>query len=312
MRRDKNIMEIKKVSLIGLGALGTLFGNQLAKNMPREDLRIVADEDRIERYEKNKIYCNCKICDFNYVTPMEQCEPADLLIFTVKYNGLKDAIKSVKNHVGENTIILSALNGITSETVIGETYGMDKIIYCVAQGMDAVKVGNKLTYHNMGMLCFGENEPGFISERVKTVARFFEKTSVPYEAVTDMQQRLWGKFMLNVGINQTVAVYQTNYGGVQKEGEARDTMISAMREVIDISGKEGINLTEDDLIYWLKIVNTLNGKGKPSMAQDMEAKRFSEVELFSGAVLQFGKKHNIATPVNQMLYDKIKTVESRY
>lgn len=305
-------MGIKKVSLIGLGALGTLFGNRLAKNMPKEDLRIIADGDRIKRYEKDKIYCNGKVCNFNYVTPMEQCGPADLLIFTVKYNGLKDAIKSVKNHVGENTIILSALNGITSETIIGETYGIDKIIYCVAQGMDAVKVGNKLTYHNMGMLCFGENEPGFISERVKTVARFFEKTGVPYEAVTDMQQRLWGKFMLNVGINQTVAVYQTNYGGVQKEGEARDTMISAMREVIAISGKEGINLTEDDLIYWLKIVSTLNGEGKPSMAQDMESRRFSEVELFSGAVLQFGKKHNIATPVNQMLYDKIKTVESRY
>jgi len=33
---------------------------------------------------------------------------------------------------------------------------MDKILYCVAQGMDAVKEGNKSTYDNMGMLCFGE------------------------------------------------------------------------------------------------------------------------------------------------------------
>ncbi len=305
-------MEINKVSIIGLGALGTLFGNQLSKNMPEEDLRIIADEDRIQRYEKDKIYCNNEICQFNYVAPEEPCEPADLLIFAVKYNDLKDAIKSVKNHVGENTIIMSVLNGITSETIIAETYGMDKVLYCVAQGMDAVKVGNRLAYHNMGMLCFGENEPDIISDRIKTVSRFFDKTGVPYEAVTDMQKRLWGKFMLNVGINQTVAVYSTNYGGVQKEGEARDTMIAAMREVIAISKKEGINLTDEDLNYWLEIVSTLNGEGKPSMAQDVEAGRFSEVELFSGAVLQFGKKHDIDTPVNQSLYDKITSIESEY
>ena len=305
-------MEINKVSIIGLGALGILFGNQLSKNMPEKDLRIIADVDRIQRYEKDKIYCNNEICQFNYVTPEEPFVPADLLIFAVKYNDLKDAIKSVKNHVGENTIIMSVLNGITSETIIAETYGMDKVLYCVAQGMDAVKVGNKLTYHNMGMLCFGENEPDIISDRVKTVSRFFDKTGVPYEAVTDMQKRLWGKFMLNVGINQTVAVYSTNYGGVQKEGKARDTMIAAMREVIAISEKEDINLTEEDLNYWLEIVSTLNGEGKPSMAQDVEAGRFSEVELFSGAVLQFGKKHDIDTPVNQNLYDKITSIESEY
>ena len=56
-------------------------------------------------------------------------------------------------------------------------------------------------------------------------------------------KRQWGKFMLNVGVNQTVAVYQTNYGGIQREGEARDTMIAAMREVIALSEKEGIDLT---------------------------------------------------------------------
>ena len=59
-------------------------------------------------------------------------------------------------------------------------------------------------------------------------------------------------------------------------------------------------------------MSTLNGEGKPSMAQDVEAGRFSEVELFSGAVLQFGKKHNIDTPVNQSLYNKITSIESEY
>lgn len=312
MKGVKLIMKIKRVSIIGLGALGILFGNQLSKKMPKEDLRIIADKERIEKYKSNHVYCNGQLCEFNYVTPEEPCEPADLLIFTVKYGGLNDAIKAARNHVGENTIILSALNGITSESMIGEVYGMDKVLYCVAQGMDAVKVGNKLNYQNMGMLCFGEGQPGVVSERVKAVAEFFEKTGVPYEAVTDIQKRMWGKFMLNVGVNQTVAVYGCPYGEIQKEGEARSTMIGAMREVMVLAEEENISLTEEDLSYWLNLLDKLSPQGKASMLQDMEAKRYSEVELFSGAILELGKKHGIATPINQELYHKIKAIESQY
>jgi 2-dehydropantoate 2-reductase len=305
-------MEIKTVSIIGLGALGILFAHHLTKKMPQGDLRIIADKERIRRYQSDFVYCNGERCEFNYLKPEDLGEPADLLIFAVKYNGLNEAIQAVKNQVGEQTIILSALNGITSETIIGQTYGMDKILYCTAQGMDAVKVGNRLTYDHWGMLVFGEREPGFVSQRVKRVAHFFESMAVPYEAVTDMNKRIWGKFMLNVGVNQTVAVYESNYGEIQKVGAARDTMIAAMREVMVLSEKEGINLTETDLKYWLNVLDFLNPEGKPSMRQDMEAKRFSEVELFSGTVLEFGEKHSVSTPVNEELYRRIKEIEAQY
>ncbi|PLS05828.1 ketopantoate reductase family protein [Neobacillus cucumis] len=305
-------MVIKKVSIIGLGALGILFGHQLAKKMPRADLRIIADQNRIQRYQQNGVFCNGECCDFNYVTPEEPCEPADLLIMAVKFNGLKDAIQSVQKHVGENTIILSLLNGITSEEIIGEIYGMDKILYSVAQGMDAVKVGNQLTYDHMGMICFGESETGLISERVNVVTEFFEQMEVPYKVDSDMLTRLWGKFMLNVGVNQTVAVFESNYGEVQQEGPARSKMISAMKEVISLSEKAGVQLTEEDLDYWLGVLGTLSPDGKPSMAQDVEAKRISEVELFSGTVVKLGKRFGVPTPINQELYHRIKLIENRY
>jgi 2-dehydropantoate 2-reductase len=305
-------MEIKKVSIIGLGALGILFGHHLSKKLPKEDLKIIADDARIKRYESQKVYCNGERCDFNYITPDEICEPADLLIFAVKNDGLKDAITSVKHHVGKQTVIISALNGITSEAIIGEAYGLEKVLYCVAQGMDAVKVGNQLTYDHMGMLCFGEREPEIFSEKVKSVAAFFEKTGVPYEVDTNMVKRQWGKFMLNVGVNQTVAIYKGNYGEIQREGKARDMMIAAMREVIALSEKEGIHLTESDLDYWLSVLATLSPDGKPSMAQDVEAARFSEVELFAGTVLKLADKYRVSTPINKELYDRIKLIESKY
>ena len=305
-------MEIKKVSIIGLGALGILFGSYLAKSMPKEDVRIIADRKRIDKYKKENVYCNGEPCDFHFVAPEEPCEPADLLMFTVKYEGLHDAIQAVQRHVGKDTIILSALNGITSEGIIGQVYGMDKILYSVAQGMDAVKVGNKLTYDHLGMLCYGDQKPGMISEKVKTVAAFFDKIDFPYEIDTNMNKRLWGKFMLNVGVNQTVAVFKSNYGEVQRDGEARETMIAAMREVITLSEYEGVNLTEADLNYWLSVLATLSPEGKPSMAQDLEARRYSEVALFARAVLEMGEQHRVPTPVNKVLYDTIKSIEDTY
>lgn len=306
-------MEIKTVSIIGLGALGILFGNHLSHHMLKDDLSIIADSERVNKYKSEHVYCNKEICDFNYVTPEVNCSPADLVIFSVKFEGLSNAIKAVENQVGPNTIIISLLNGISSEKIIGKAFGMDNILYSVAQGMDAVKIGNKLTYEHMGMICFGDIKSGiFPSEKVKAVARFFEKVALPYEVDVDMKKRLWGKFMLNVGVNQAVAVYECDYGGILKEGPARDTMISAMKEVLILSEKENVCLTQADLDYWLRVLEGLSPQGKPSMRQDLEAKRKSEVELFAGTVLSLGKKHGLFFPTNQMLYDKIKEMESRF
>jgi 2-dehydropantoate 2-reductase len=306
-------MEIKTVSIIGLGALGVLFGHRLSGHMPHDDLRIIADPGRIAKYRSEGVFCNGEVCDFNYLVPGEKSSPADLLIFAVKFTGLKKAIEDAANQVGPDTIIISLLNGISSENIIGRVYGDEKVLLTVAQGMDAVKVGNRLTYKNMGMICFGDRKAGSEpSEKVRAVARFFDKTNIPYLVDTDMQKRLWGKFMLNVGVNQTVAVFEGDYGTIQKDGPARDTMIAAMREVLALSEKENVRLTEADLDYWLHILDGLNPSGKPSMRQDLEAGRKSEVGLFAGTVLALGEKHGLPCPVNRMLYERIMAAESRF
>ena len=304
--------KIKTVAIVGLGALGILYADHLSRFMKKENLRIIAEEARIERYQKQGVYCNGEKCKFNYVRPQEKGQTVDLILFTVKYQGLQEAIQEVRNQVGDHTIILSALNGISSEEIIGQSYGMDKLLYCVAQGMDAVKEGNQLTYINKGKLVFGQQNDSVPSDKTIAVAEFFDQVKLPYEVDLNMKKRLWGKFMLNVGVNQTVAVIDGTYGDIQKPGAAREKMIGAMKEVLQLSKKEEVNLTEDDLNYWLGILGTLNPDGKPSMRQDLEARRYSEVELFAGTVLNLSKKHGISSPINQELYDTISNIESTY
>ncbi|MDD4772160.1 MAG: ketopantoate reductase family protein [Eubacteriales bacterium] len=298
-------MEINRVSIIGLGALGVIYGSHIEKKLPGR-LRVIADEGRIARYKDTGIFCNGERCEFYYTTPETECIPADLLIFAVKFNSLDDAVTAVRHHVGPDTVIISLLNGISSEEIIGRTYGAEKVLDCVAQGMDAGKEDNRVIYSNMGILCIAD------SPKTRSVSRFFDKAGIPYLIDPDMKKRMWGKFMLNVGVNQTVAVRESSYGDIQRPGPGRDLMTAAMREVLVLSGKEGVNLTEENLSYWLDVLEPLNPSLKPSMRQDLEAKRPSEVELFSGTVIKLGQKHGIDTPVNKELYKKIKTMESKF
>lgn len=311
-------MQIKTVAIIGLGALGILFGKQMQDMLEKGQVRIVADAGRIAKYQMEGVYCNGVKCSFDYMTPDIICEPADLVIFTVKFHGLEEAAKAMKNQIGPNTIILSALNGISSEKILGALYGMEHILYCVAQGMDAVKVKNQLTYVNMGQLCFGEGfaltaqEKAWEKEKTEAVAAFFSKANIPYQIVPDVRHKIWSKFMLNVGVNQVVAHYKGNYGTIQQEGEARNMMLAAMRETADIATCEGVKLTEEDIMYWMQVLAALSPEGKPSLRQDMEACRKSEVALFSGTVCALGRKYRIDTPVNDFLYEKIIEIEAAY
>ncbi|WP_343208750.1 ketopantoate reductase family protein [Anaerolentibacter hominis] len=304
--------EIKTVYLIGLGAVGVLYAQLLSGHIEQEDLRIVADAGRIEKYRAEGIYCNGKKCDFPLADAGELTEPADLILFTVKYTGLDGAIETMRPLVGENTVVLSAVNGISSEEKLAAAYGAEHILYAVAQGMDAVKTKNQMTYTQTGMLVFGDCQPGIISGQARRVKRFFERVQFPHELVTNMLDRQWGKLMLNVGLNQCSAVFGTSYGDLQRPCEARDIMVGAMREVMAVSGPEGHPLREEDLNYWLGVLDALNPAGKPSMAQDAEAGRPSEVELFAGTICRLGRKHGIHTPFNDFLYEKIQEMERGY
>jgi 2-dehydropantoate 2-reductase len=124
-----------------------------------------------------------------------------------------------------------------------------------------------------------------------------------------MIQTLWWKFMINVGINQASAALRSTYGLFQTSREAKDLMESAMREVAAIARGLGIDLTEEDILKWNRVLSGLSPGGKTSMLQDVEAGRKTEVEMFAGKVMELGRRHNIPTPVNEKLYRLIKGME---
>jgi 2-dehydropantoate 2-reductase len=88
-------------------------------------------------------------------------------------------------------------------------------------------------------------------------------------------------------------------------------MESAMREVLSIAETAGVNLVEKDIREWYTFLNTLDPGGKTSMLQDIEAGRTTEVDIFAGKVIDLGRKYNLPTPVNELLFNAIKVIEQQ-
>lgn len=300
---------IKTVRIIGMGALGLMYGSYFQNYT--DDISFLVDKERYQRYKTKTFHVNGEARSFKIVTP-DVVEPVDLIIVATKANGLKQAIETLKSSVDGHTIIISLLNGVTSESLIAKQYGEDHIVYCVAQGMDAMKFGDDLQYVHLGHLCIGITDSGD-PDKLNTLTSFFDACKLPYKKEEDIMHRLYSKWMLNVGINQTCMVFGCDYGQALAYGSMeRLSFIAAMREAKLVAGYEGIKITEEDLEAYVQLIGTLDPNNMPSMAQDRINKKPSEIDLFAGTVLTLAKKHHIEVPVNEYLYEEVKKIEAGY
>ena len=300
---------IHTVAIVGFGAMGCAFAGKFQENgLGPESLRVIADSDRIRRYQKDGVYSNGVKLNVRYCTPGEQCGPADLLIVSTKFDQLKEAAEQCRTQVGEHTKILSLLNGVTSEEVLARIFGEEKVLYCTVAAVAAGKTGNRAECRMIGTTYFGEkqNVPGAYSQKVKEVKAFLDAYGIPNEVPEDMVKKIWWKFMLNVGINESTAAFRADYGTAQNVPEIREMTLASMREVLAISDRAGIGLSQSDIDGMMDLLDHMDPVGRTSMCQDVLAGRHTEIDMLAGTVIHYGKKYGVPTPVNEFLYDLIK------
>ena len=304
-------MKINSVLIAGAGAIGLSTAEPIFKYDPN-CISILAKGERLERYRKNGLRVNGEKLDFRF----SGGEKADLIIVACKFHHLEGIIEDMRPSVGKDTIILSLLNGISSEEIIGRALGRERLPLAMVLGTDAFHEGEETRFTRRGVIHFGDGE-GHNGEREKSIAEFFTRTGVPFKLEPDMKRSLWFKYMLNVGFNQVTAVLRLPYGAIQTRGgpaeiqEARLLVEKAMREVIAVANAEGIDLNEGDIAECFKPINLLSPEGYTSMCQDVLAGRKTEVEMFSLALAELAKKHRLSVPVNEVLYLQIRTIELR-
>ena len=289
---------MRKILICGLGAVGLTYAVKFKAN---SELKILVDKERLERYNRNKPIFNGVVQEFDYILSDETFTP-DLIILATKSQGLDDAIKNIKNFVNENTIIISLLNGISSEEKIQKAYPNATVLKSYFIGHSAVRVGNSVTQDGVGEI--------FIENNTK-IKEIFDEFKINYQIPQDINYSMWLKYTMNLFSNQVSAILNMNFGELKRNQAFLKFAKKIILEVQTIAQAKGVknleNLENDALAF----LNKMCDEGKTSMLQDILAGRKTEVEIFAGEIIRLGKKFNLPTPYNQVLYDLIKIVEEK-
>ncbi|MBN1122240.1 MAG: ketopantoate reductase family protein [Anaerolineae bacterium] len=299
--------ENPNVAILGAGALGAMYAASFYDaGIP---VGFIARGDRYNRLKAGGLVINEKAYTIPVYDPDHAPGPADLIIVALKDQHLRGAAADLAPFVGAETQIISVMNGLGSEEVIGEAVGPDRVLYCIALGMDAVREDSAISYAHVGKLVFGEARNDSISGRVRRVQAILDRAGLAHETPPDMIKMLWWKFMINVGMNQLTGALGAPYGVVQTSPDAQALMEALMGEVIALAQAVGVDLSEQDIQNWYPVMNSLSPDGKTSLLQDIEAGRKTEVGIFGGKVLELGREYGIDTPVNETFYRIVRVLE---
>lgn len=161
-------MNIKRVAVLGAGAVGSYVIWGLSNNKDIT-LGVIASGERNERLKKRGIMINGTQYTPEVWTP-EEAKNVDLLIVSLKYGSLRGALDDIQTIVGENTTVMSLMNGVDSEEIISEKIDRSHILYSFIK---VASQGKEDGYHfdpetTVGIY-FGELEEPYESERVKAV-----------------------------------------------------------------------------------------------------------------------------------------------
>lgn len=303
-------MEIKNAALIGLGAMGVFFAPRMEEHLGRENFCVIAEGKRKERLETQGVTINGVNYRFPICTPKDGT-PKDLIIMATKDMGLEQAIRDIREFVGEHTQILCVMNGVESEEKVAAAYGWDHVLYSYMRMSIVMKDGKADFDPYWGKLYFGEAKNEELTERVLAVKETMERCDIPYTIEKDMKWGLWFKYMCNVGENMTCALLGIPFGAYGKSEAANQIRMAAMKEVQAVAAAKGITLTDEQMEKQLETILRIPFGNKPSTLQDLEAKRKTEVEMFAGSMVKMGRELGIATPVCWMFLQGIKVLEEK-
>ena len=303
-------MKINTVALIGLGAIGAYLGGPIGKYLG-DDFRVIASGERAERLKSEGMIINGEQQFFNVVDPEEQTGPADLAIIITKMPGIEKALEEMKNQIGSDTVIMTPLNGVESEEAAAKVYGEERILHSLVR-VSSVKDGNTVSYFpDTAFVEFGEKRSDTPTERMLAVGELFDGAGIKYVMQKDMVKAIWLKYVCNVSENPVAAVFDIPFGAWGANEHANFLRLKTADEVIKIARAMGIEIDEKYPVEHLERLKSQPYNNTCSMVQDIENGRHTEIDMFAGTIIKYGKKLGIPTPYNEFLYHAVHLIEDR-
>jgi len=297
--------KIEKAALLGAGAVGAYFIWGLSEKKG-DDFCVVANGERKNRLQKEGLIINEKQYKLNVKTA-EEAGIQDLILVSCKSDALTRSLSDIKKMVGPDTLVLSLLNGVSSEEIIGNEIGMEHMAYAVMR-IASVRNGHAITFseEKTAGIYVGEKNEKEPTERLKAFEELLKDTGIRYNFVPNIILDMWMKYASNVAQNLPQAILSVGFQAYKDSEHVNFIAEKLWKEVAAVANARGIPLTDRFLLF-----RGVKPEARFSTLQDLDAKRHTEIEMLAGEMISMGKKLGIPVPYCEYTYHLIKALEEK-
>jgi len=298
--------------IVGPGAMGCLFAARLTKGGHHVTL-LDHREERARFINDHGIHVEGVTGDYTVGVEASTGEVSpfpDVVLICVKANQTRSAAQALKGRLGPDSWILTVQNGLGNFEILEEELGKGKVLGGVtAEGATLLDQGH-VRHAGQGETIVGPKGPP--DSPVEKIVEAFNKAGFSSRTVEKVEDIIWGKLIINVGINALTAITGLKNGRLPALEGTRAVMEGAVKEAVAVAREKEIHLPYPDPLARVTEVCHATAENIASMLQDVLHKRPTEVGFINGAIVTEGKKLGIPTPINQTLARLVQAIQETY
>ncbi|UCD58282.1 MAG: 2-dehydropantoate 2-reductase [Candidatus Hydrogenedentota bacterium] len=303
-----------KIVVVGPGAIGCLVG-AILKEAGHRVIMLDHHPERAEKINQDGIHLD-GISGKREVEVRATARAADaagceLAIIATKSYDTEAAVGSVAEFIGPATPVLTLQNGLGNVELISRAVGDERTIGGItSQGATLVAAGS-IIHAGTGKTIIG-TPSNRLTDNLKLVRDILKSATFDPQVSESLEATIWGKLIINVGINALTAITRLNNGRLLDFEGTRQIMRDAVAEAEVVAKAKNIKLALKDPLAQVEEVCRLTATNVSSMLQDVLAKRRTEIDAINGAVARIGGEAGVPTPVNAALTSLVRAIESSY
>lgn len=299
-----------KICIVGCGAIGSIFGAHLAR-LPDVEVHaydVWKEHTKAIRERGLRISGAAEFTARLHATSdAKEIPPCEFGIVATKSTHTRPAIEQTAHIFSDKSAVCSVQNGVGNEEIIAGhvRYVIRGTTFPAGHVIEPGHVGFDIN----GDTWIGPFEPtGTPFVRVKELAELLNRAGLKVIALEDARGAQWAKLIFNASTNPVGALTLLHHGAATRYGPTGDLFNRLIDEGLAVAKALGIEVHGDPRELVKKGANA-PGKHKASMLQDVLAKRQTEVDFMNGAIVEWGEKVGVATPLNRAMWALIKGLE---
>ena len=299
-----------RICIVGCGAVGSLFAAHLARQGEAEVWVYDVWKEHVEAIRKNGLRLSGAeefTAKLNATCDPKEIPRCDYGIVATKAIHTRSAIAQVAHVFDAASAVCSVQNGVGNEEIIAEhvKYVIRGTTFPAGHPVAPGHIG----FDIKGDTWIGPFEPTHTPmSKVEELAGLITRSGMNVIPLQDARGAQWTKLIFNAATNPVGALTLLHHGAATRFAPTGKLFNHLIEEGEAVAKAHGIELHGDPRALVQKGANA-PGKHRASMLQDVLAKRQTEVDFMNGAIVEWGKKTGVATPLNQALWELIKGLE---